>query len=450
MALDPSWNPVEARNDESDSEAENWDNAPDSPLAKPTIRGFSHGMLNLSDSLHYVDREKRYYPQSSRAYGPNGGKLEGSNHEDRRYFADSRGRKAKQDLTSSSRQRLSDSFGQTSSTPDRHEGEDSKATSERRGGDIHVSNPEQGKDGAKERSQNQLIKVIRTPLLVDEPDYLQITDIQCYHRDPPTPNAEERTETFVQAPNHSNLKGQMGQSKPNQCSESEAADCLDHQQPEIRTKSPDNLTSESAADFSYPEPSLAGHARDQLISPLDGRESLLANQDVTKTDRSECAEDMMQNIRCRVLGAWKTRQSAGLETEPKKRRFFGLGGSASSKDAGKGGGSAISQHGLGRSMLVRRKEQVDHHAEIYLTIPCNVREFMEKQFAGSNKNLRRVITLSGTATCGQATTCSDYISSNWPLRGPWILGILQDTIGGAKRNAEGNWSLSVRVALHVS
>ena len=42
------------------------------------------------------------------------------------------------------------------------------------------------------------------------------------------------------------------------------------------------------------------------------------------------------------------------KTEPKKRRFFGLGGSSSSsaKDAGKGGG-------LGRSISVRRKEQVD-------------------------------------------------------------------------------------------
>lgn len=49
------------------------------------------------------------------------------------------------------------------------------------------------------------------------------------------------------------------------------------------------------------------------------------------------------------------------KTEPKKRRFFGLGGSSSSsgKDAGKGGGSAISQKGLGRSISVRRKEQVD-------------------------------------------------------------------------------------------
>ena len=70
---------------------------------------------------------------------------------------------------------------------------------------------------------------------------------------------------------------------------------------------------------------------------------------------------------------------------------------------------------------------------------------MKKQFAGSNKNLGRVITLSGKATCGQATTCSDYIHSNWPLRGSWLLDILQDAFNGTKSNAAGK---SV-VALHV-
>ena len=274
-------------------------------------------------------------------------------------------------------------------------------------------------------------------------------DIQCRHSDQPISNADtmETLTPFVQATNKSNTALQKWQSKPNQCSESEAADCLDHRQPEIRTKSPDKMPSESAANVRYPELSLASHARAQLISAAGNRErppsnqvlegpehsssdsdhvillpclhrqserteaqhtqgssDLLANAGdrecsipntgVMRTERLDYAEDLMQNIRSQVLGAWKTRQLAMLK--------------------------------------------------ISLLIPCNVREFMEKQFAGSNKSLGRVITLTGTATCGQATTCSDYIYSNWPLRGLWILGILQDTFDGGERNGEGNWLLSVR------
>ncbi len=103
------------------------------------------------------------------------------------------------------------------------------------------------------------------------------------------------------------------------------------------------------------------------------------------------SEDMMQSIRSQVLRAWEAQQSTKLG--------------------------------------------------LTLSIRCNLREFMEKQFAGSNRSLGRVITINGTATCGHATTCSDYISSNWPLRGLWLLNILQDTFDRAKSNVEGNWPL---------
>ena len=348
---------------------------------------------------------------------------------------------------SSSRRRRLDSISSPSKPPSRLKGEDSRATSKRRGRDIHTLSFERGKGAKVTRLTNSCescrikpFKVIRTPLLVDEPHYLHMVDIQCYHRNQPTSNADDVMDTFIQASNNSNTTLQKGQSKSSQCSEDEAANCLDPQQPEIGTKSRDEVTSESAADLGYPEQSLAGHARDQLTSALDSRESLLANQDsegpehssgdcdqgsllpslrgqsermeaqqtqgssdllanagdhecltpksvMTKTEREEYVEDLMQSIRSRVLRAWETQPPSWLK--------------------------------------------------LTLFIPCNVRNFMEKQFAGSNEDLGRVITLSGTATCGQATTCSDYVSSNWPLRGLWILDTLQDAFGSFKGYAKG-------------
>ena len=128
-----------------------------------------------------------------------------------------------------------------------------------------------------------------------------------------------------------------------------------------------------------------------LLANAGDRECLLPNTVVTKTERVDFDEDLMQSIRSQVTLAWKALQSRKVVWS--------------------------------------------------LFIPCNIREFMEKQFAGSNNNLGRVITLSGTATCGQATTCKDYIYSNWPLRGPRLLDILQNAFDGAKNNAEGNWPL---------
>ena len=109
---------------------------------------------------------------------------------------------------------------------------------------------------------------------------------------------------------------------------------------------------------------------------------------MAKLEQVDYAEDLMQSIRSRVLKVCENRQSTRLE--------------------------------------------------MFLFVSCNVRGFMEKQFDGSNENLGRVITLSGTATHGQATTCSDYIRTNWPLRGPWLLDMLQVTFDGARRIAKGD------------
>ena len=248
---------------------------------------------------------------------------------------------------------------------------------------------------------------------------------------------------LVQATHVSNTALQKGKRKLDQCSESEAPDCPDPWQPKVRTKSTDTMICESAANSWYPEQSFSSHVGNGLRSAQISRERSPANQDsessehsssdfdqvplppslhgqsgqteaqhmpgssdlssnardreyltpntvITKTERVE-SEDMMQSIRSQVLRAWEAQQSTKLG--------------------------------------------------LTLSIRCNLREFMEKQFAGSNRSLGRVITINGTATCGHATTCSDYISSNWPLRGLWLLNILQDTFDRAKSNVEGNWPL---------
>ena len=157
--------------------------------------------------------------------------------------------------------------------------------------------------------------------------------------------------------------------------------------------SPDSITSPFQEPDGQSKQIDAQHTQgsSDLLANAGDRGCLIPNTVITKTERVDYAEDLMQSIRSRVLRTCKVRHPTKLG--------------------------------------------------LYLCIRCNVREFMEKQFAGSNKSLGRVITISGTATCGQATTCSDYISSNWPLRGLWLLDILQDTFDGTKSNAEGNWPL---------
>ena len=120
---------------------------------------------------------------------------------------------------------------------------------------------------------------------------------------------------------------------------------------------------------------------------------------VVKIEQLDYAEDLMQSIRSRVLKVWQAHQPPKME--------------------------------------------------ISLSVPCNVRGFMEKQFHGSNKSLGQVIVLSGTATHGQATTCSDYIRSNWPSRGPWLLNLLQATFDGTGKTAKGDQPLQPIVTLNL-
>ena len=162
-------------------------------------------------------------------------------------------------------------------------------------------------------------------------------------------------------------------------------------------------------DLRTSDSDLSTHARDKSLSMQASKKEPPADHDsegpwyqtyVTKTERVDYAEDFMQTIHSRVLNIPQSRQS--------------------------------------------------NKVDLTLCIPCNVRWFMEHQFGGSNRSLGRVIVLSGTATLGQATTCSDYVYSNWPLRGPWLLGLLQDAFETAEKPAKGNHPLSTYRCFHRS
>ena len=290
--------------------------------------------------------------------------------------------------------------------------------------------------------------------------------IQCYHQDQPgeeedeesemssvgefdsgdeepaTSKAEDMMDPFVQASDTSNPILEEWQDKPNQGFEDEAKDCLDRRQPEIRTKFRDEKTSESAANFGYPERSLASHVRAQSISALGSREIPPANQETEGPEHSSSASDLPP--------------------------FPGLHGQSEQTEAQHTRGSSNPLANAGDrechipNTVIAKTERTDYakdlmqsirskvleawgqlSSELTIFIPCNVRDFMEKQFAGSNENLGRVVTLSGTATCGQATTCRDYIHYNWPLRGLWLLGILQDAFDEAKGSTAGSWSFYI-------
>ena len=73
-----------------------------------------------------------------------------------------------------------------------------------------------------------------------------------------------------------------------------------------------------------------------------------------------------------------------------------------------------------------------------LTMPWDLLAFMDTQYV-DNKDayLGSVITLSGTAQYAQATTCSQYVEHNWPLRGLRVIKAFQSAIDMHKSTNQG-------------
>lgn len=88
-------------------------------------------------------------------------------------------------------------------------------------------------------------------------------------------------------------------------------------------------------------------------------------------------------------------------------------------------------------------EKLHHHS---LVMKWDLAHFMESQYPGNNKAmLGSVITLTGSALCAQATTCSDYVSKTWPQHGPEIIALLERAINNEYGSIGSCLSPSIKV-----
>lgn len=65
--------------------------------------------------------------------------------------------------------------------------------------------------------------------------------------------------------------------------------------------------------------------------------------------------------------------------------------------------------------------------EVPFSIDWDIIGFMCSQY-GEMVPIGSIVTITGSALCTQATTCDDYVRSNWPVTGPFLLEVLQDAL----------------------
>ena len=76
--------------------------------------------------------------------------------------------------------------------------------------------------------------------------------------------------------------------------------------------------------------------------------------------------------------------------------------------------------------------------KISLVLNWDLQGFIRSQFAEAGRvDLGSIIVLNGSASCAQATTCSDYVSYLWPCHGRKILMCYQHALDHGIQKAEG-------------
>ena len=257
---------------------------------------------------------------------------------------------------------------------------------------------------------------------VDELYYLHIIYMQCTHRPPP----------------------RSGYRKLDQSYESRTTDLLDPRRPERDANSLDGIGHKRSVSLECPDKYSLSQVRDISISSqaTGGRPLLnegLEGAEHSNSDHPPGPLPPRLHVQPEHLGKPHRRSSSETLADAEDSRCLVQDTIITKKPQVD---YTVDLMQSIRSRVLNIWENISSRVDMSLFVPCNVRWFMEKQFAGSNKSLGQVIVLSGTATRGQGTTCSDYICSNWPLRGPWLLDILQNNLDRASRNVEGTWPLS--------
>ena len=80
-------------------------------------------------------------------------------------------------------------------------------------------------------------------------------------------------------------------------------------------------------------------------------------------------------------------------------------------------------------------EACSDHRPIYsvrFRVSWGLQEFLKSQFGNRAPRIGSLVALTGSALYAQATTCSEYLRTNWPRSGSFLLSMLQKTIDSSK------------------
>lgn len=85
-----------------------------------------------------------------------------------------------------------------------------------------------------------------------------------------------------------------------------------------------------------------------------------------------------------------------------------------------------------------RQNKLDFKSRrISLEMQWDLAQFLKSQYVDNDKAmLGSVITLTGSALCAQATTCSDYVLKTWPRHGTKVIALLERAIYDSKHIAD--------------
>ena len=87
-------------------------------------------------------------------------------------------------------------------------------------------------------------------------------------------------------------------------------------------------------------------------------------------------------------------------------------------------------------VLTGLEAQEDNQYEASFCVQWNPRKFMKNQFGEDHVQLGKVLTITGSEHCAQATTCENYVRYTWPYLGSFLLQIVQDVFSHPEHDGQ--------------